>query len=155
MIRRSLAACIAAIAVCAGAARLAGQTPPDFSGTWKLDRAASQIATGTGIAGLGASGAPNTLYISQAANGTVVIGSDVNESQARTFRVGGGAISSKGPESHESASVSADGQTLTITVVAARAAGETRSTLTYKKTPGEDPCEKWPTPCRYPAGSRF
>jgi hypothetical protein len=140
--------------VCA-AANVAGQKPPDFSGTWKLDRAASQITTGTGIAGLGAGGAPNTLYISQAANGTVVIGSDVNESQARTFRIAGAAIASKGPDVNESGSVSADGQTLTIIVVAARASGETRSTLTYKKAQGEDPCEKWPTPCRYPAGSRF
>jgi hypothetical protein len=154
MIRRAPAASALAIIVCA-AATLAGQKPPDFSGTWKLDRAGSQITTGTGIAGLGAGGAPNTLYISQAANGTVVVGSDVNESQARTFRIAGGAIASKGPELHESASVSADGQTLTVTVVAARASPETRSTLTYKKTPGEDPCEKWPTPCRYPTGSRF
>ena len=153
MILRAAAVCIVCIVV--GAAQSAGQKPPDFSGTWKLDRAASQITTGTGISGLGAAGAPNTLYISQAANGTVVIGSDVNESQARTFRIAGGAISSKGPESTESASVSADGQTLTITVVAARASGETRSTLTYKKTQGEDPCEKWPTPCRYPTGPRF
>jgi hypothetical protein len=155
MILRSLTASVAAILMCGVAARVAGQKPPDVAGTWKLDRAASQITTGTGIAGLGASGAPNTLYISQAANGTVVIGSDVNESQARTFRMAGGAISSKGPELTEHVSISADGQTLTITVVAARPAGETRSTLTYKKAQLEDPCEKWPTPCRYPAGSRF
>jgi hypothetical protein len=152
---RLLAAGATFLVVFGAAARIAAQRPPDFSGTWKLDRAASQITTGTGIAGLGASGAPATLYISQAANGTVVIGSDVNESQARTFKIAGGAISNKGAESTESAAVSADGQTLTITVVAARVSGETRSTLTYKKTQGEDPCEKWPTPCRYPAGSRF
>ena len=72
-----------------------------------------------------------------------------------TFRIDGGAIASKGPESSESASISADGQTLMVTVVAIRASGESRSTLTYKKAQREDPCEKWPTPCRYPAGSRF
>lgn len=152
---RSFVVCVACIIVCGGDPRIAAQKAPEFSGTWKLDRAASQIASGVGIAGLGASGAPNTLYISQAANGTVVIGSDVNESQARTFRIANGAVSSRGAELTESASVSADGQTLTVTVVATRSTGEVSSTLTYKRSQGEDACEKWPTPCRYPAGSRF
>ena len=76
MIARAAAACLAAIVMCA-AAPIVAQKPTDFSGTWKLDRGTSQITSGTGIAGLGAGGAPNTLYISQALNGTVVIGSDV------------------------------------------------------------------------------
>jgi hypothetical protein len=145
----------AGLLVLAPAARVGAQQPPDYSGTWKIDRASSQITTGTGIAGLGASGAPNTLYIAHAANGTVVIGSDVNESQARTFRMSNGVVTQRGPESSETVSLSADGQTLTIVVVAARPGGETRSTLTYKKVAREDACEQWPTPCRYAAGSRF
>ena len=143
------------LCVAGAAARLVAQAPHDLSGTWKLDKAASSITSGTGIAGLGASGAPNTLYVSHAANGTVVIGSDVNESQARTFRIVNGVASSAGAELKELVSLSADGQTLTVDVVASRPSGDLRTTLLYKKTQGEDPCEKWPTPCRYATGSRF
>ena len=130
-------------------ARLDAQTP-DYSGTWKLNRTASQVSKGVGISGLGAGGAPPTLYISQAANGTIVIGSDINESHARTFKLATGALTSETGAVKESVSVSADGQTLTVQVVASPTAdGAVASTLVYAKVQSEDPCEKWPTPCRY------
>ena len=131
----------------------------DFSGTWKLNPSASQITKGTGIAGLGAGGAPPTLYVSQAANGTVVIGSDVNESHARTFRVAKGLLMNEAAGVTETLSMSADAQTLTVKVTAKPAAGspgmDVASTLVYTKVQGDDPCEKWPTPCRYATRSRF
>jgi hypothetical protein len=123
----------------------------DFSGTWKLNRSASQITGGAGINGLGAGGAPPTLYISQAANGTVVIGSDINESHARTFRLAKGAIAQETGGVKETISIGADGRTLTVTVTAAApsSGNAATSTLIYTKVQSDDPCEKWPTPCRY------
>jgi hypothetical protein len=129
---------------------------PDYSGTWKLNPAASQITKGTGITGLGAAGAPPTLYVSQAANGTVVVGSDINESHARTFRAAPKALTHEEAGVRESLTLSADGQTLTVRVTAAPRPGATgseiTSTLVYGKVQSEDPCEKWPTPCRYATG---
>ena len=62
----------------------------DLSGTWKINREASRITAGAGLSGLGGStGTPGTLYVTQAANGVVTVGSDINESQARLYRPGG------------------------------------------------------------------
>jgi hypothetical protein len=137
-----------AVVGCFIAAGVLAQTP-DYSGTWKLNAAASQITKGTGITGLGAGGAPPTLYISQAANGTVVVGSDINESHARTFKVSEGPLTSEAVGVKETLSMSSDGQTLTVTVTAAPAGSEVTSVLVYTKTQSDGPCEKWPTPCRY------
>jgi hypothetical protein len=41
---------------------------PDHSGTWRLSRDVSEITKGAGMTGLGAGGAPTTLYVTQAAN---------------------------------------------------------------------------------------
>jgi len=136
----------------------------DYSGTWKLNRSESQITAGTGIAGLGAGGAPPTLYVSQAANGTVVVGSDVNESHARTFKIAKGVLTNDAPGLSEILSMSGDGQTLTVKVTGrpAGSAGspgspgsDVTSTLVYRKVQSDDPCEKWPTPCRYATRARF
>jgi len=127
----------------------------NYSGTWKLNREASQITKGTGLTGLGAGGAPPTLYISQAANGTIVIGSDINESHARTFKATATALAHEAGGVKESLSMSADGQTLTVKVTAPAGGSsgspesEVTSTIVYTKVLREDPCEKWPTPCRY------
>jgi UDP-N-acetyl-D-mannosaminuronate dehydrogenase len=59
----------------------------DHSGTWRLNREASQITKGAGLTGLGAGGVPPTLYVAQAANGTAVVGSDINESAAKLYHV--------------------------------------------------------------------
>jgi hypothetical protein len=116
---------------------------PDYGGTWKLNRDASRIADGVGITELGAAGAPPTLYISQAANGTVVIGSDINESHARTFRMVNGAIATEGAGVKVTVSVSADRQTLTVTATRTAPAGRAATTtLVYTRAHVEDPCEK-------------
>lgn len=62
---------------------------PDFSGTWKLDQDRSRIAATAGLAGLIASGAPPTIHVTHAANGTLVIESQVNEGHARLYVPGG------------------------------------------------------------------
>lgn len=57
----------------------------DFSGTWKLDPDRSTTAAAAGIAGLAASGAPPTLHITQPANGTLIVESQINESHTRIY----------------------------------------------------------------------
>ena len=145
------------------AATLVAQVP-DLSGTWKLNAGASQHTHNVGLTGLGAAGAPRTLYITQAANGVLTVGSDVNESMARTYVVGassavplvngqkltaptrwmGRELVTEGTGVKESLALGADGQTLLVTVTV----GAATSTLSYKKTLSEEPCSAWPTPCR-------
>jgi hypothetical protein len=65
------------------------QAPPDLSGTWRLDPSRSRISETSGFAGLAKAGAPETLYITQPRNGTLVVESSMNESHARLYRPGG------------------------------------------------------------------
>jgi hypothetical protein len=61
---------------------------PDFSGTWQLDETKSMVTATAGIIGLIPAGAPKTLHITQPANGTVVIESQVNEAHVRIYKPG-------------------------------------------------------------------
>jgi hypothetical protein len=152
----------------AAAGEIATAQVSDLSGTWRLDKASSQITSNAGLSGLGAGGAPPTLYVTQAANGTITIGSDINESQARLYRLDGAgwipsapnettAVTARrqnstlivvGTTIREELTLSNDAQTLTITVMNTGATPAT-STLVYTRMRGVDPCERWPTPCRY------
>lgn len=78
----------AALMVLAGAASVLAQAP-DFSGTWKLDAEHSRITTTAGLAGLIGAGAPARLHVTHAANGTLVVESEINESHARIYTPGG------------------------------------------------------------------
>jgi hypothetical protein len=75
---------------------------PDLSGTWRLDEAKSKVTATAPIVGLIPAGAPKTLHITQPANGTVVIESQINEAHVRIYKPGretstpagqGGAVS--------------------------------------------------------------
>lgn len=61
---------------------------PDFSGTWKLDPGRSRISAAASLAGLIAGGAPGILHITQPANGTLVVESQINEGHARLYKPG-------------------------------------------------------------------
>src|SRR5512134_2571170 len=61
---------------------------PDFSGTWRLDETKSKVVATAGIIGLIPAGAPKTLHITQPANGTVVIESQINEAHVRIYKPG-------------------------------------------------------------------
>jgi hypothetical protein len=139
MKRLAVAAVLASstIVVCAQA--------PDHSGTWRLNRDASQITTGAGLTGLGAAGVPPTLYITQAANGTAVVGSDINESAAKLYQVSATGLVLERDGTSEHLSMAPDGKTLTVKI--SSAAGET--TLLYTKKQTADACEQWPTACRW------
>ncbi len=174
MKRQALCASVVAIAL----ATIAVAQPPDLSGTWRLNRAASNIDPAAGLVSLGQGGAPNTLYISVAANNTVGIGSDINESQARLYRIGAesdipmapeatarlttrwenGTLVAEGEQAargsqpglavHEAFALGADRRTLTVTVTLTGADGPKTSTLVYEAITSAGPCTSWPTPCR-------
>jgi hypothetical protein len=122
-----------------------GAQARDHSGTWRLNRDASQITKGAGLTGLGAAGVPPTLYITQAANGTAVVGSDINESAAKLYQVSAQGLVLERDGTSEHLAIGADGKTLTVTI--SSASGET--TLVYTRKQAADPCEQWPTACRW------
>jgi hypothetical protein len=86
---RPVTACRCALLLPLLVAGVAAQAPPDFSGTWRLDPSRSRISEASGFAGLAKSGAPETLYVTQPRNGTLVVESSTNESHARLYRPGG------------------------------------------------------------------
>ena len=164
------------LTVSAGA-QAPGDKVPNFAGTWKLDEAKSQIVATAGITGLIPAGAPKTLHITQPANGSVVIESQINEAHVRIYRPGretstpagqGGAVTMtskwegrslasdgamKAPNGDTSTvrevlSLSADGRTLSMAVTTSTAAGKASSTMVYSKITDVGPCETWPTPCK-------
>ena len=163
-------------ALFAAAALTAQSQPPDLSGTWRLDEAKSTVVATAGIVGLISAGAPKTLHITQPANGTVVIESQINEAHVRIYKPGretstpagqGGAVSMtskwegkslisegalKAPNGDTTAireviSLSADGKLLTMEVNTA-AADKASSRLIYTRITDVGPCTTWPTPCK-------
>jgi hypothetical protein len=136
---------LAIAAVLASSTILFYAQTPDHSGTWRLNRDASQITKGAGLTGLGAAGVPPTLYITQAANGTAVVGSDINESAAKLYQVSAKGLVLERDGTSEHLSLAADGKTLTVKI--SGAAGET--TLVYTRKQAADPCDQWPTACRW------
>ena len=153
---------------------------PDLSGTWQLDEANSKVVATAGIIGLIPAGAPKTLHITQPANGTVVIESQINEAHVRIYRPGketstpagqGGAVTmttkwdgrsllSEGAWKaangdtttvREVLSISADGKSLTMEVMTT-SKEQASSKLVYTKIVDVGPCETWPTPCKRSGG---
>lgn len=149
---------------------------PDFSGTWKLDASRSRIGAAT-LAGLIKAGPPDVLYITHAANGTLIIESRINESQSRMYTPGvwtttpvvpsgsiimiskwdGHTLVSEGRQESMSGPatsvkevlvLSPDGKMLTIDVSTTGPDDKSTSTLIYTRTSLVEPCEKWPTPCK-------
>lgn len=78
----------AVIALVLFASVIAHAQAPDFSGTWRLDETKSKVTATAGIIGLISAGAPKTLHITQPANGTLVIESQVNEAHVRIYKPG-------------------------------------------------------------------
>lgn len=162
-----------AIVVAIAASVALSAQSPDFSGTWRLDDAKSNVVATAGIIGLIPAGAPKTLHITQPSNGSLVIESQINEAHVRIYKPGretstpagqGGSVTMttkwdgrtvtsegalKAPNGDttsvkEVLTLSADGKTMTLqTTVGANA-----STLVYSKITDVGPCETWPTPCK-------
>ena len=141
-----------------------------FAGSWTLDAAASTVATGAGFAGLIGAGAPPWLFVTQPANGVLVIESPVNASQARFYRPGrstttniasgtitmstawagktlvaeGRATTSGGAVTSVKETFSRDGETLVVEI----AAGDATSRLRYTRLLEVGPCASWANPCK-------
>lgn len=160
---------LAIVAVLGLSAVAARAQEPDFSGWFRLNKGASQAVTGVGLSGLGQGGAPHTLFIADAANGTVTIGSDTNESHSRLYRTNGDSVLpadrggepipitsrregrtlvAEGAGLKETLAISADGKTLTISVTRSSTPGPATTTLVYERMRSVEPCTAWPTPCR-------
>ena len=58
---------------------------PDFSGTWSLDTEHSHKSEETNLTGLSEIGPPETIHITQPANGALIIESPIRNSQARFY----------------------------------------------------------------------
>ena len=142
-------------------ASVSGQTP-DLSGTWTLDVKRSRITTAL-LRGGGDGGPADTLHITHAANGTLVVGNEVNAGQAWSYRSGGESTipvgerdrmtvtsrwegsrfvseGSRKSESREAVravkevrSLSPDGQTLTVEETIGTSGGDNTNTLIYQK----------------------
>jgi hypothetical protein len=146
---------------------------PDFSGTWQLDEAKSNVVATAGIVGLIPAGAPKTLHITQPSNGTLVIESQINEAHVRIYKPGRETSTPAGQGGSVSMTMKWDGRTVTSEGALKNAGGETTavkevlslsadgkvmtlqtnvgantSTLVYTKITDVGPCEKWPTPCK-------
>jgi hypothetical protein len=146
---------------------------PDFSGTWKLDEAKSNIVATAGIVGLIPAGAPKTLHITQPSNGSLVIESQVNEAHVRIYKPGRETSTPAGQGGSVTMTMKWDGRTVTSEGALKNASGETTtvkevlslsadgtamtlqttvgansSTMVYTKITDVGPCEKWPTPCK-------
>ena len=162
-----------AVALMCAASVVVSAQGPDFSGTWRLDEAKSNVVATAGIVGLIPAGAPKTLHITQPSNGSLVIESQINEAHVRIYKPGretstpagqggsvtmttkwdGKTVTSEGALKNASGettnvkevlSLSADGKVMTLqTTVGANA-----STLVYVKITDVGPCETWPTPCK-------
>jgi glycerate kinase len=121
-------------------------------------------------------GAPPMLFITQPANGQLIVESPINEGhvrvyqpagktqtpmgqggtiamtsrwQARQFVAEGTAVTAAGASAQvkEVYSLSADGRTLSIDVTST--SGEAKSSaLKYTRIASVGPCESWPTPCK-------
>jgi outer membrane protein assembly factor BamB len=143
-----------------------------LSGTWRLDATRSQVTAA--LVGLSKGGAPETLHITQTASGTVVVESEVNESQSRlyvpnaktttpvvpsgtitmTSKWDGHSLVAEGTQESSAAApvavketfaLMADGRTLTVAIATG---GTAPSTLAYVRSTTVEPCQKWPTACK-------
>ncbi len=138
--------------------------PQGLSGTWELDLPRSQISPPL-LHGGGDDGPAHTLYVTQAANGTLTLGTNAHSGNAWAYTPGGESSIPLGEtdrmpvtarwdgdhlisEGHRDAagsdvvigvkevhSLSDDGQTLTITQTTTKPNGETTNTLVYRKLP--------------------
>ncbi len=155
--------------------QVAAQTP-DFSGMWTLDRDASQFTAPAFSGGRGGDDI-GRLFITQAANGTLIVGTETNGLKAWTFTPGreltipvgrdttmraasrwdGARLIAEGRQGdmtmYEVMSLSRDGRTLTIAVTTTTPEGETNNRLVYVLGQPVGACEASAMPCKeFPQG---
>ena len=153
----------------APAAQDAGR--PNFSGWWTLDRDATRLTPPAFSGGRGGADI-DRLFITHAANDTVIVGPETNGLKAWSYTPGregtipvgrdttmraaarwdGARLVAEGAQGdlrmHEVMSLNADGSRLIIEVTTTTPEGETRNTLVYRKDVPAGACGTWAMPCR-------
>jgi outer membrane protein assembly factor BamB len=150
-------------------------TAAAFSGSWRLDASGSTVTAGAGLVGVHPNGAPTWVFVTQPANGTILLESATNASQSRFYRPGnstttaiaGGTITMT--TAWSGATLVAEGQlttsggaTTAVKEVLSRSedalviqitAGDKTSRLRYVRLTDTGACESWPNPCKKGPGS--
>lgn len=154
---------------------VAAQTP-DFSGMWTMDRDASQFTVPAFSGGRGGDDIER-LFITHAANGTLIVGTETNGLKAWSYTPGrelsipvgrdttmraasrwdGERLIAEGRQGdmimYEVMSLSPDGRTLIIEIRTTEPEGETRNRLVYTLGQPVGPCAAWAMPCKeFPQG---
>ena len=154
---------------------VAAQTP-DFSGMWTLDRDASQFTAPAFSGGRGGDDIDH-LFITHAANGALIVGTETNGLKAWSYTPGreltipvgrdttmraasrwdGARIIAEGRQGdmtmYEVMALSPDRRTLTIEVTTTTPDGKTHNRLVYTLGQPVGPCEAWAMPCKeFPQG---
>ena len=149
---------------------------PDFSGMWTLDRDASAFTAPAFSGGLGGDDI-DRLFITHAANGTLIIGTETNGVKAWSYTPGleltipvgrdttmravsrwdGDQLVAEGQQGdmtmHEVMSLSPDRRTLIIEIRTTTPEGVTRNRLVYALGRPVGECEEWAMPCKlFPQG---
>lgn len=96
-----------------------------FGGTWRLDASRSTVAPEAGLFGLIGKGVPPTLHVTQPANGTLVVESQINEGHARMYAPRGKTRTPVGQTGTITMSSTWDGRRLIAEGVQESAAGTT------------------------------
>ena len=160
---------VAAVAMVAVSPAVA-QTP-DFSGMWTLDRDASQFTAPAFSGGRGGDDI-DRLFITHAANGTLIVGTETNGLKAWSYTPGreltipvgrdttmraasrwdGARLVAEGRQGdmtmHEVMSLSPDARTLTIDVTTTTQDGKTSNRLVYTLGQPVGACDAWAMPCK-------
>ena len=153
-----------------GGVGLSAQTP-DFSGYWRLDREASQITPPAFSGGRGGASI-DRLFITHAANGTLIVGTETNGLKAWSWTPGaegvipvgrdttmrassrwdGNRLVAEGTQGemrmHEVMALDDAGRRLTIDVTTTTPEGETTNRLVYLKDQPVGSCNTWAMPCK-------
>ena len=144
---------------------------PNFSGWWTLDPDATTLTPPAFSGGRGGADI-DRLFITHAANGTVIVGPETNGLKAWSYTPGregtipvgrdttmraasrwdGARLVAEGTQGdlrmHEVMSLNADGSRLTIEVTTTTPEGVTTNTLVYRKDRPVGACGTWAMPCR-------
>ena len=144
---------------------------PDFSGMWTLDRDASEFTAPAFSGGRGGDDI-DRLFITHAANGTLIVGTETNGLKAWSYTPGreltipvgrdttmraasrwdGARLIAEGRQGdmimYEVMFLSPDARTLTIEVTTTTSEGETTNRMVYTLGQPVGPCEAWAMPCK-------
>ena len=144
---------------------------PNFSGWWTLDREATTLTPPAFSGGRGGADI-DRLFITHAANDTVIVGPETNGLRAWSYTPGregtipvgrdttmraaarwdGARLVAEGVQGdmrmHEVMSLSAGGSRLTIKVTTTAPDGVVTNTLVYRRDQPAGACDTWAMPCR-------